>query len=526
MVYLDIYDKIFYYLEEKGIVDNVIEYSEEILKALLPRLNNDLIYNECVLEFALFNYFHEELMLIEFLSKTLYKRLDNDEKKEFDLISNSERLNIKFQKKVSTNKRDTHKKLMYDFYFEDLNNDEVKIIVSSSNLDEFKEVVNVRLIDNPAYIGKYSIIGMILDKESYEAVRAMSSLSYMKNSFENSKEMARSILEFSKQHSLAEIEQYKNKKSRFIKQDKRIMKINRAFFEKFGIGFNDFLNDFFKLSNDNAKFIEMAGHYMAILKELEKEIMDTNYLFGVPLIFEEYSIRGFLAFIKGDYQGISESIVKLQNEAKNEFDNSINNAAALSRENIIKNQKKFLEKNIAPLNIDGFERFFNKIGNYSPQQIEIFLEEITDYLKKNIGYLDEKTAFSVAFTENLLENADEIPYLDEVAKEQENKKYVPERFYEYIYADDRLHSLHIFLLAADYIQKKELNKACELIEEAAPAKTNSFAQMFLFGKVLSFFDNEKYKKYFKIAKENDKAKYQIELKLFLQEKEQKLLNLK
>ena len=247
MVYLDVYNTIFEYLEETELIDNIIEYSEDILERILPESSSDEFNNEFLLEYALFNYRHENKMLIDFLSETLYPRLSTDNKKEFDSIKNSERFNLKFKKKISLNQKDTKGKELYDFYFEDIENNQTKIITSSTVLDKFTKDINARLINNPLYEGKYSAIGGISDVKTYKAVSQISSIKAATKRIEESKSTVNAILKFSKEHSLQEIEEYANKQSSFIEQDKKIMQINRQFFEKFSIGFDEFLGDFFEL---------------------------------------------------------------------------------------------------------------------------------------------------------------------------------------------------------------------------------------------------------------------------------------
>jgi len=526
MVYLDVYNTIFEYLEETELIDNIIEYSEDILERILPESSSDEFNNEFLLEYALFNYRHENKMLIDFLSETLYPRLSTDNKKEFDSIKNSERFNLKFKKKISLNQKDTKGKELYDFYFEDIENNQTKIITSSTVLDKFTKDINARLINNPLYEGKYSAIGGISDVKTYKAVSQISSIKAATKRIEESKSTVNAILKFSKEHSLQEIEEYANKQSSFIEQDKKIMQINRQFFEKFSIGFDEFLGDFFELSNSQEKFIEMAEHYLSIEKDLDDTLMDTNYILDIQFLSAD-AIKSFLLVIKKDFQQLDKWITVLQNKGKEEFEIETENEINLSRENIIKNQKKYLKEEIASLNIEGFEEFFERIDKYSPENIKEFLEDIVDflgdYIKENKNNHDDEIVFFTNFAESLIEGVDEIPYLKDVLEEQKDYEYKPEEFYDDLAENDEEHSLFIFLLAVNFIQKGQYDMTYNLVKENAPIKTDSFIQMFLFGKILSFLDDDEYKAYFGKAKSIDKIRYKIELEKFLAEKDDKKL---
>ncbi len=176
MVYLDVYDRIFEYLEDISIVDNVFEHSEKILGSLLDKIHENELHNDVIIECALYTYLHKNKFLIEFLSENLYSKLSKDEKKEFDLIKESKRFNLKFDKKEKTDKLDTKGLELYYFYFTDLDDSEQKTILSSTPLDELKFDFNARLVKHPREPDKYFIIGGIFNVKIFEMLSSFSSM--------------------------------------------------------------------------------------------------------------------------------------------------------------------------------------------------------------------------------------------------------------------------------------------------------------------------------------------------------------
>ena len=522
MVYLDIYDTIFEFLEKIGIVDSVFEYSDDFLEPLMPNNISNKFYNEFIIEFALFNYKHKNEVLIDFLEKNLYNSLSKIEKKEFEAIKKSERHNLKFVKKIKLNKLDTINRELYDFYFTDIDINLTKIIISSSPLDDNKFVMNARLIQSSKYNEKYHIIGGFFDEKTYKNFLEYCNLKAIKDGFKESVTMIEHLLEFGKTHSLKEIDEYENKKSRFIKQDRKIMMLNKQFFEKFNIGFDDYLKNFYGLSNDE-KFIEMTEYYLSILKELKDLIINTNYIVGFSLWHENYLINGFLAFLKKDSNALEESIINMQKEEKKEFENSMKNEIAFTREKIMEHEKEFLMKNIAPIRLNDFDSFMEKLNGFTPKNISEFLEEVIKYLRinmKKINVPDIDIVFG--FTEVFAKDINDSPYLIDVENRQKNIKYHPEIFYEYMSADDKVISLTIFLLVVHHAYKNELDKAYSILKQNKIDKTESFNQMFMIGKIFTFFGNDAYKSYFKKAKEIDKVRYKSELETFLKQNQQKI----
>ena len=523
MVYLDIYDTIFEYLEKRGMVGAVLDYSEAVMKPLMSKNITNEFYNELVIEFALFNFWYEEEILIDFLAENLYDYLSEEEKVEFDMIMGSERYNLKFAKKIRLNRLDTKNLELYDFYFIDTDAKDTKIIVSSTSLDEHKSVINARLIDNPLYEGKYAIIGGIFDKKVYEIISEMCMVRVFKERFDQASAMVEHVLKFGKEHSLKEIEEYENERSRFIEQDRKIMALNRQFFEKFNIGFDDFLEGFFELSN-NAQFVEMAEYYLSILDKLKDCMYHTNYIIESPLWHEKFLISGFLAFVKKDFQALHESIVNLQKKEKEEFENRRDIEIAMSREKIMENQRFFLVENIAPLGLKDFNVFMERLDTFSPENIGEFLAEITNFLEVKCEKIDlPMMDVRLSFVKRLARDADKLPYLREIENLQKYVAYNPEVFYEYMEDDNEIIALSIFLLAVQYIHKNEPDRAYRLLKQNRLGKTGSFDEMFLIGKLFSFFEDEEYKFYSKKAKENDKNRYRAELEIFLRQKEQRIL---
>ena len=526
MVYLDVYNSIFQYLEDIGAVDEVFKYSEELIGHLFGSIKSNEMMNDVVVEIALFNYIHENTLLIDFLYENLYPNLNKNDKKEFDIIRESKRLNLKFNKKEKINQLDTKGLDLYDFHFHDMDSNKPVIVVSSTALDELGYNINARLIKNPNHEGKFSIIGGIFERNVAETIQELSALSMMKKSIDETKSHINDIFSFSKGHRIEEIKKYKNEKSHFLDQDKKIMEINRNFFEKFNIGFDDFLNDFLALSNNQEKFIMMAEYYLTIADEIKETILDTDYSFPFGLLLEKSLIKGFAAFIKKDKKVIEHCISELNEQGKKEFENNIKGEIALSRENIIKNNKKFLREEVAKLKPKRFDSFIQRVDAYSPEQIKNFLSDIVNYLEENL-HDTENTEIDIftAITKNMLKKADEIPYMEAVQEQQKNYGYIPAEFYDYLNVDDAVYDMMVFLSAASFLISKNHNAAYELLKESMIEKTESFDMMFLTGKIFSFFDNKKHKRYFNEAKRIDKKRYKIELKDFLDEKERKILTL-
>jgi len=267
----------------------------------------------------------------------------------------------------------------------------------------------------------------------------------------------------------------------------------------------------------------MTEYYLSILKELKDLIINTNYIVGFSLWHENYLINGFLAFLKKDSNALEESIINMQKEEKKEFENSMKNEIAFTREKIMEHEKEFLMKNIAPIRLNDFDSFMEKLNGFTPKNISEFLEEVIKYLRinmKKINVPDIDIVFG--FTEVFAKDINDSPYLIDVENRQKNIKYHPEIFYEYMSADDKVISLTIFLLVVHHAYKNELDKAYSILKQNKIDKTESFNQMFMIGKIFTFFGNDAYKSYFKKAKEIDKVRYKSELETFLKQNQQKI----
>lgn len=146
MVFLDVYDAILDYLEEKDLLIEVRDFVNEVLEHQLKNISNANMKVDIFLEYALFNYESDfncetqNVLLIDYLQKILYPDLEEFEKKQFDLLKSSERHSLKFIKKEETNDFDTFDKPFFHFYYQDLYFDEEKIIRSSSNYENFAEI--------------------------------------------------------------------------------------------------------------------------------------------------------------------------------------------------------------------------------------------------------------------------------------------------------------------------------------------------------------------------------------------------
>jgi hypothetical protein len=526
MVYLNVFDRIFEHLEEIGIVDDVIKYAEDVLKPMLSKVKGNLFYNEFVLEFALFNYVHENLLLIEYLSGDFYDSLDEDDQRFFGLIAESERHSLEFQKREKTSYLDTKGFELYDFFFMDADSKETKIVISSSPLLQKESIINARLIQNPIHEGKYSIIGGITDKETYDAIANLSMVKFAMERMKESRVRAKEILRFCKEHTLEEIESLDDIKSRFPLQEKEIMKINKEFIEKFGDGFDGYLSGFFGHSNDVERFILMTKHYLSVYPSLKKAISGSNLTFGIPLLIEDIVIRGFLAFIEKESVIVEECLKEMRSEAKREFEISRKNERTLTREKIIGNQLRFLQKNVNTEKSSHFDTFIERLKSYSADQISQFLSEEIAFLKENEGALRKSEDYMIILTlEEFLGKTEDIPYLNTTLEEQKNENFNSEEFYNWIDVADEVLSLMAFLSAIDLIRQGEWRRAYDIVMKNKIMKTDSFEEMFSVGKILSFFEDEEYKEYFNKAKKINKEKYKISVQKFLEEKEQKILSI-
>ena len=131
LVFLSVYDDIWDYLDEIGILEEVQLIFEDLIgKESFPKHQSVELYRDMVLEYALFNYNHENKLLIEYLSEHLPDSLEERERKQFMELLDTKRRNLVFIKKSSRDEADIYGKMMYDFYFRDADTDEIIIIVT------------------------------------------------------------------------------------------------------------------------------------------------------------------------------------------------------------------------------------------------------------------------------------------------------------------------------------------------------------------------------------------------------------
>src|SRR3989338_3775962 len=186
MVYLEVYDSTFRYLEKIGIVDDVTNSSLLVLEPVMEHFTHgqnkerrEKTFNEFIIENALFNYLHEGRLLIDFLSGAFYSSLGDGEKKEFMLIKNSTRRSLKFIRSEKTGEKDLKGLDLREFHFVDADSNEAFTVISSSELGFKNGNVNARLIENPNHPGKYSFIGLIASDDLFSGISEFSKLSQM-----------------------------------------------------------------------------------------------------------------------------------------------------------------------------------------------------------------------------------------------------------------------------------------------------------------------------------------------------------
>ncbi len=200
MAYLDVYGTIFYYLEGIGIVDDIIEESEKILFPFIKRVKNktkkpNSLFNEYILEYALFHYNCEGKLLIDFLTDSLYPKLQAFDKEQFKAIRKSERLDLRFDKKIRTGELDTNGKPLYDFHFQDIETRKIKIVSSSTPLDRIMgKSFSARLVKYPKKEGKYILMGLLCNLKAREYMACLKELkSYVKNNGKRQKRKLKSL---------------------------------------------------------------------------------------------------------------------------------------------------------------------------------------------------------------------------------------------------------------------------------------------------------------------------------------------
>lgn len=521
MVLLDVMDTIIEYLNEIEIIEDVFLFSDEIIGFAIKNNINDETYTDLISEFTLFNYKYNNKLLIDYLEENLYTKLNEYEKKEFELIKNSERYNLKFIRKEKLNEYDTKKLKLYDYYYKDLENNETKIIKSSTKLENLNKKINVRLIKHPKDNNKFLIIGGIWDGDIYKDIEKMITL---KKVIIKNKEIGNYyhyILEYSKNHTLEEIENYNNEKSNFLEQDIKIMKINKKIFEKFGLSINELFKDIFKKSNNKEKLIEELKFFLSIYDEFIETIYNTNYNIDTFWGVEKEYIEIFIAFLEKDEKSFKKLLKKIKENAYETFNDYKKLIKISSRAEIIKNNKNYLNKTIKPLKLKGYDVLINKIEKYNENEIKFFLKEIIDFFKPIKKQIDIEY-FDLFYKKNVYDyhHHDELPYDKEIKNNLNMLIFDKEKFYVYMEYDEEIRNFCIFLIIVDKIIDNNLEEAYTFILEERITHNDSYEIMFLLGKVLSFYENKEYRYYFNHAKKIDKERYKKDIEIFIKEKEQ------
>lgn len=532
MVFLPVYDEIWDFLEKEGILNDVIAEAENVFGKNVKQYEGSELYADTILEYCLFNYFHKNRLLIEYLSGRFFDSLGSDLKEQFELLKKSERRNLSFmQKIIREGETDTKGKQFYDFYFRDADTGETKIISSASDLEKTPEA-NMRLIRNTGYNEeRYNVIGLIFPKENLEIFRKMIFMSRLKRNIELSEKRMGFLIEQSGKLGFSEIDSFKDENSAFIEQDRKIMKLNKMFYEKFKINISDFLNRALELSNNAGGFREMCEYYFSLSKEFESAVYGTNYIGGMKFFSYNSLLKALLGLALEDFSLLEKGIEEMREEARDEFESARKNALVMTREKIMENQKKLVSESPEGLvrqpkvsEKSGAEKhadFLKELEGIEQENISLFLEKLSGFLREKMSNAQdseekETLEFNLTFIEMLKKNPEKIPYIEDAKKRQEDAVFEPEKFYDYFYSSaGEIYELMKVMQAAHLFRKNERGKAYGLIKELNVEKNDCFAEMFFIGKVLSFFGNKDYRKYFNQAKRIDEARYKKCLEKFL-----------
>ncbi|HIH30023.1 TPA: hypothetical protein HA243_01370 [Candidatus Micrarchaeota archaeon] len=524
MVYLEVYDSTFRYLEKIGIVDDVTNSSLLVLEPVMEHFTHgqnkerrEKTFNEFIIENALFNYLHEGRLLIDFLSGAFYSSLGDGEKKEFMLIKNSTRRSLKFIRSEKTGEKDLKGLDLREFHFVDADSNEAFTVISSSELGFKNGNVNARLIENPNHPGKYSFIGLIASDDLFSGISEFSKLSQMLADLESAKEESKQLLQYSREHGLQEIAEYKSK-GKFQVQDRKIMEINRRFIERHGMGFDEFLEDFFGLANDREKFIAMAEDYLAGCDGFMQAVYDTSYIFGIDLLDEKELISAYLSLVKRDLPGFEKSFLALQEAEKKEHRELKGLDMAFTRENIMERQREFMKENFAPADQKGYEEYSRKTRGMAADEIVSFLRETAACLEKSRGKVED-AEIDLTLIRALMREPNSLQFAADIRVKETDGGPDADEFYDYTEASDSVREKYVFLAAAYHACKGDIGKAATLIQKNRLPTSECFEEMFIIGKILSFSENSSYKKYFSRAKHIDRERYRVELAKFLEEKE-------
>ncbi len=513
------------------ILNEIIKEAESIFgKKTLVQAKETGTYFDFVLEFALFHHFVDDDLLIDFVNDNLIE-LDDVEQKQLEALNDSERLNLKFIKKIKRNKLDTKGRELYDFYFQDPTTTTTKIIVSSTKLEKNGSILNMRTMLTEEYDkDRYVVIGAIYNEKSASAIEQLDQLTRIQHGYKESLGRLNYLMVQSQALNEEEITKWDDKKSQFLEQDRQIMLINKKFYQKFDLNIDEFIQNFAGLSTENC-FEEMCNYYLSIYGDLEKVIYNTNYQFGSIVFTLPGLIKAFLGFIINNRDMLKEGIIELQEEAKKDFDCNESMALSASREKIMENhlhlaneyfKKWSVREDISKDLIDNKEKQLNKLKAYTPIEIKKFIKEVIKWTREEEPENEEEIIskeMQLSWLEALKGHSD-IPYLKDIDREISHYPFRPELFYEYLDENHKdVYVLSAILYAVYLFNINEARKSYELITQLQPETDECFEITFFIGKILSFFENKNYQKYFNQAKRLDKERYKAELSQFLKEKE-------
>ncbi|MFH1432893.1 MAG: hypothetical protein ABIG84_06785 [archaeon] len=536
MVFLDVYDKIWNFLEEEGILNDIIsEFEEYIGKKNLAQFRKhegSEKYADVILEYGLFNYTHKKKLLIDYVSECHRNSLDESEKRQLFALSESQRETFTFLKKITRNEKDTNGKMLSDFYFKDTSTGKINIVTSSAELDKLTPELNMRLIRSPFHeIDRYNIIGLIHSPEQAECLASAAKMKTIIKNIDHSRERKDILFRLSTQLSFEEIDSFEDKSSRFKEQDRIIMRLNKQFHERFKMNLDDFMNNAYELSNEKSKFREMYRYYESISGQLHQTVYNTSYIMGMKFFSYNATFKAFFGFIMEDPELLEKGIIALKEEAKEEFELEQQRLLSLTRERIINHQRNQIKKIIDDLGAskeksakhkkERYKSILRKINKLKADDIDMFLNEFIEFLSREkmllVGIEDgDHIDMRLDFMMMLKSKSDEIPYLEDAEKELKKARFEDDGFYNYYSGlSDEMYDLIKILYAAHLFSEKEYRRAYDLIKGLNIETNQSFSEMFFVGKVFSLFENKAYKTYFHHAKKIDKQRYKTNLEKFL-----------
>ena len=536
MVFLEIYDPIWTFLEKEEILDEIKSEVESIFgKKFLSKHENTSLFPDIILEYALFNCVHKDMLLIDYLSKEFSNTLEEADKKQFSSLMDSQRRDFILLKKISRTEIDAEGRKTYDFYYRDIHSGDTKIIFTSSELDLNEGQLNMRLVKYCPYDEeRYSIIGLIRTPEQVELLHEMNLMRQIEKNRVISENKIALLFEQSRKLNFDEIKAFKDEKSNFITGDRKIMKLNKSFYEFSGMNLDEFLNNAYELSNDTEKFREVCEYYLSISKEFEKAVYSTNYIFKTEFFSYDPLLKAFLGFILNDFKLLEKGIAEFQKEAKEDFRKTKHNILNKTREKITENEKKSISEMIDGMKksknkeivkkAEEYSDFLRDIDKVTMDELSLFLTKLIEFLSKEKkelkGFSNKDTdmffEIKIAYLKDLKEDAHTIPYLKDIKEEYKNFKFNPEYFYDYFQEiSEEMYNLTRVMYSAHFFSFKKYQKAYDLINELNIEKNDCFCQMFYIGSVFSLFENRHYKKYFNTAKKIDRFRYKEKLESFL-----------